>query len=185
MDGPATLTTRRLQLRPLGPDDAGAIVDGLAEWDVVRWLAVVPFPYGRADADTFLASPEAAPGRAWAICDSGGVRGVVSLGEELGYWLARSFWGRGYVPEAASAVIDAAFADPARSRLTASHMLGNDRSARALETLGMRATGLGKLHFRALGRTLPVRRMEMTRNVWRRLRDSSRSSIAGSKETVT
>lgn len=163
----ATLMTERLLLRPFRASDAAAVARAVENYDVARWLAVVPFPYSRADAAAFLASPAAEPRRAWAICDAGGLVGAVSIVGDLGYWLARDAWGRGYGCEAGRAAVDAAFADRGRRRLAASHMVGNDRSARVLEKLGFRAVGTEERYFRALGQYVPVRAMEMTRAEWR------------------
>lgn len=166
----AHLTTERLVLRPLRLDDADAIVAGVGNYDVAKWLAVVPFPYDRDDAEAFLASTAAEPRRTWAICDQGGLCGVISAQDELGYWLGRSSWGQGYAREAAEAVRDAVFADPTRKRLTVSHMVGNHRSEKVIRALGFRAVGTTRRRFKALGQDAETALYEMTRAEWRRLR---------------
>ncbi len=175
----ATLRTARLVLRPFRTEDAEDIAAAVANYDVARWLAVIPFPYGRVDAEAFLGSTAAEARRSWAVCNADGLVGAISVSGELGFWLARPFWGRGYLTEAGAAVVDAAFADPSRHHLVASHMIGNDRSARVLEKLGFRQTAIETRHFVALGQEAPVRRLVMTRREWRRLRGRSRWSIAG------
>ena len=55
---------------------------------------------------------------------------------ELGYWIGRAYWGQGLIPEAAAAVIDAAFAVKSRRRLWCAHFEGNDRSRRVIEKCG-------------------------------------------------
>ncbi|RVT82598.1 N-acetyltransferase [Rhodobacteraceae bacterium CCMM004] len=162
-----TLTTPRLTLRPLGPEDAEALVAGVGNYDVSRWLAVVPYPYGRADAEAFLASSAAAPGRAWAICDDDGLQGVIAGHSELGYWLARPAWGKGYVTEAGDAVIDRWFADPRAPDLTSGHFEDNARSRRVLEKLGFAESGQGTREARALAQTVAARDMVLTRAAWR------------------
>ncbi|WP_375261352.1 GNAT family N-acetyltransferase [Palleronia sp.] len=174
----AHLTTERLVLRPLRPDDADAVVAGVGNYDVAKWLAVVPFPYDRSDAESFLASTAAEARRTWAICDASGLCGVISAQDELGYWLARSAWGRGYAREAAEAVRDAVFADPTRKRLTVSHMVGNDRSEKVIRYLGFRAVGATRRRFRALGQDAETVLYEMTRAEWRRLRRAAQRDRA-------
>jgi RimJ/RimL family protein N-acetyltransferase len=163
----ATMKTERLLLRPFRPEDAAAVAAAVANYDVSRWLAVVPFPYSLADAAVFVVSPAAAARRTWAICDGSGIVGAVSVDGELGYWLVRNAWGRGYGTEAARAAMGAAFADSTRTGLEASHMVGNDRSARVLEKLGFRPTGMERRHFCALGQDVPVRTMTISRGEWR------------------
>lgn len=133
------LQTGRLTLRPLRASDEAALVAGLNDWEVARWLAVVPFPYGVADFRAFL--PVAEPGETWAIEDDQGLAGVVGNGGALGYWLARRAWGRGYATEAVRAVLAAHFADPAAGAVASGHFEGNVRSANVLTKLGFRITG--------------------------------------------
>jgi RimJ/RimL family protein N-acetyltransferase len=64
------LRTGRLALRPLAASDEAALVAGLNDWEVARWLAVVPFRYGPADFRAFL--PPAAPGSTWVIAGARG-----------------------------------------------------------------------------------------------------------------
>ncbi|SFG05131.1 Protein N-acetyltransferase, RimJ/RimL family [Palleronia marisminoris] len=174
----AYLTTARLVLRPLYHDDAEAIVAGVGNYDVAKWLAVVPFPYDHGDAEAFLTSSAAEPRRAWAICDADGLCGVISAQDELGYWLARPVWGRGYGREAAEAARDAAFADPTRKQLSVSHMVGNHRSERLIRSLGFRPVGTTRRRFRALGQDADTALYEMTRADWRRLRRTEQQGRA-------
>ncbi len=51
---PPVLRTPRLTLRPLEMTDADAIVEGVGNYDVSRWLSVVPYPYTVEDALWFL-----------------------------------------------------------------------------------------------------------------------------------
>jgi RimJ/RimL family protein N-acetyltransferase len=181
----ATIHTDRLLLRPLVPGDAAAIVAGVGNYDVSKWLSVVPFPYSEADARAFLGSPAAQARLAWGICDDEGLQGVVSIDGEFGYWLNRRAWGRGYATEAGRAAVDAAFADPTRAELGAGYMIGNDRSAQVLAKLGFTRIGTTERMFRAFGQTAPAAVLRLTRAEWRRERGLSlrpRWSIARPSE---
>jgi RimJ/RimL family protein N-acetyltransferase len=57
---------------------------------------------------------------------------------EIGYWIGRPFWGQGYVPEAAQALIRHAFVDLGYSGIWAGCFEGNEQSERVMEKLGMR-----------------------------------------------
>ena len=46
----AALTTKRLQLRPPVAADATAITAILNDFEISKWVSVVPVPYTRADA---------------------------------------------------------------------------------------------------------------------------------------
>ena len=133
------LQTGRLTLRPLLASDEAALVAGLNDWKVARWLAVVPFPYGPQDFRDFLGQAE--PGETWVIEDGEGLAGVIGNEGALGYWLARRAWGRGYATEAARAVLAAHFADPAAGPVDSGHFEGNARSVNVLTKLGFHVTG--------------------------------------------
>lgn len=59
----------------------------------------------------------------------------------LGYDLQSAFWNRGYMSEAASAVIDFGFNDLKINRIEADVMIGNHLSERLLSKLGFRNEG--------------------------------------------
>jgi RimJ/RimL family protein N-acetyltransferase len=60
---------------------------------------------------------------------------------ELGYWIARTFWGRGYATEACTALI-AIGRSLGLERLEGSHFLDNPASGRVLEKLGFAPSGI-------------------------------------------
>ncbi len=55
---------------------------------------------------------------------------------ELGYWLGRPFWGRGYMPEAARALLRHGFEDLAMRAIWCGYYDGNLKSKRVQEKLG-------------------------------------------------
>ncbi|WP_284165454.1 GNAT family N-acetyltransferase [Frigidibacter sp. SD6-1] len=165
------LQTGRLTLRPLEASDEAAVVAGLNDWDVTRWLAVVPFPYGPADFRTFLSIAE--PGETWAIEDRTGFVGVIGNEGALGYWFARHAWGRGYATEAARAVLAAHFEEPEATMIESGYFDGNSRSANVLTKLGFRIAGykIRRTVARPDEDTLSCR-MELTRESWSAARPS-------------
>ncbi len=164
--------TQRLLLRPGWAQDAPALQRGLADEGIVRNLARVPWPYGLDDARAFLAS-ERRPDEASLLIfrrtgadpeligSIGFARG--SDGErELGYWIARPHWGRGYATEAGRAVVDIAHNALRLPRLKAAHFMDNPASGRVLHKLGFRPTGRVASQFSA-GRnaSVPCRLFEL------------------------
>jgi len=55
---------------------------------------------------------------------------------ELGYWLGKPFWGRGYVPEAAREIIRHGFEDLGMNVIWCGYYEGNRKSERVQEKLG-------------------------------------------------
>ena len=55
---------------------------------------------------------------------------------EIGYWIARPFWGQGYIPEAVLRLLEGCFARPETQRVWCAHFAGNDKSRRVIEKCG-------------------------------------------------
>jgi len=143
--------TPRLLLRPGFPEDAPALASAIGDELIVRNLATAPWPYRMRDAEAFLASPRdpvlpsllmfERTGGALELVGSCGLGRRPSGAVEMGYWVARPFWGRGYATEAGRALIDIARA-LALPSLEGSHFLDNPASARVLEKLGFAPVGI-------------------------------------------
>lgn len=57
---------------------------------------------------------------------------------ELGFWLAKPFWGRGLMPEAVNEILRHAFEDCGMSRVWCAYYDGNAKSKRVQEKCGFR-----------------------------------------------
>lgn len=55
---------------------------------------------------------------------------------ELGYWIGEPFWGRGYMPEAARALMKRGFETLGMNKIWCGYYDGNERSKRVQEKLG-------------------------------------------------
>jgi RimJ/RimL family protein N-acetyltransferase len=163
--------TPRLLLRPGFPEDAPALAKAIANRAIVRNLAVVPWPYRLRDAEAFLASPRDPVLPSFLIFERTGAApelvGSCGLGRrpsgavEMGYWIARSHWGRGIATEACKALIDIA-RTLGLGRLEASHFLDNPASGRVLEKLGFEPTGIVAPRMScARGEDVPARLMRL------------------------
>ena len=148
--------TERLLLRPGWTEDAPALARAIADEQVVRNLATAPWPYALADAEAFLAAPRDPAMPSFLITErtDGAPRivGACGLGRrpsgavEMGYWIARQHWGKGFATEASRALIDIAKALKL-PRLEASHFVDNPASGRVLEKLGFVATGMSAARY--------------------------------------
>lgn len=146
--------TPRLKLRPPHQGDAVRIASLINEFDVARMLTRVPFPYALADAEGFVGMVEAKdPDReqSFAIEHADfGVIGVVGFHlesgaelalPELGYWLGRTFWGRGFATEAATALLRWAAESWGKRAVVAGHFADNTASGAVLCKAGFLYTG--------------------------------------------
>ena len=57
---------------------------------------------------------------------------------ELGYWLGKPFWGRGYMPEAATEMLRHGFEDLGMTTIWCGYYDGNEKSKRVQEKIGLR-----------------------------------------------
>ena len=170
MDQRTALQTERLVLRPLTPDDIPDIVAGLNDYDVSKWLTVVPYPYTPADAAEFLTHLETrgAFDGFGLTRDGGPVMGVVGIDNSLGYWLARAHHGHGYMSEAAKALVGHWFTATGADALTSGHFEGNVASASILAKLGFRHTHDEQVTSRAQGKAVTIHQMRLARHDWAR-----------------
>ena len=161
-----TLRTPRLTLRPLTQTDADDIVAGVGNFDVSKWLGVVPYPYDRADALDYIDRVEAAGAPVWGIHDADGLIGIVSTTHELGYWLARRVWRNGYGFEAAHAALAHWFQDPGHEDILSGHFFGNDRSRAVLQALGFEDVAQRTRYAKSLSQEVSSYEMRLSRQVF-------------------
>ncbi|MBL0001143.1 MAG: GNAT family N-acetyltransferase [Sphingomonadales bacterium] len=159
--------TERLLLRPGWAEDAAPLAAAIGDEAILTKLAKAPSPYKLADAQEFLGYDRREGDADFLIiARTGGAPrliGGVGLhpdGEdlELGYWIARPYWGLGFATEAARAVIDIARHTLRRPRLVSGHFIDNPASGRVLSKLGFKPTGDIVARFcRARGHAVPSR----------------------------
>jgi RimJ/RimL family protein N-acetyltransferase len=170
-----TIRTERLLLRPLRTGDSEALLAQFANWEVIRWLGTPPWPYGRGDAASFIAlqisrRPDVTGYLAITLDNVliGGVeagRGDATSPRSpiLGYWLAQSRWGRGYMTEAVRAYIARVYATLAIDTIYSGAFVGNEASLRVQDKLGFVRTGESLVYCRPRGEKLPHVNTELTR----------------------
>lgn len=155
--------SERLFLRPGFAEDWRELHDAIADKAIVRNLATAPWPYGEEDARRFSARAQDPRYPHFLLTlpteQGAALVGCAGLGEregeaELGYWIARPFWGQGFATEAATAVLEIARMLGHR-RVTASHHHDNPASGRVLRKAGFRPTGAVELRY-CLGRGASV-----------------------------
>lgn len=153
MTAPESLLTPRLALRKPRPEDAGFIFASYGrDSEVTRYLTWRPHPSVRdaeAAVQRFLEGWQRGTTFSWLIFDreTGELAGSLAArkdetGFNLGYLLARSYWGRGLMVEAIEAVVNWAFTDPTVFRIWAICDCENGASARVLEKAGFQREGV-------------------------------------------
>lgn len=90
---------------------------------------------------------------------------------ELGYWLGKPFWGRGYMPEAAKEILRHGFEDLGMNVIWCGYYDGNQKSKRVQEKLGFtyhhtcQKVPVPQMHEVRVGHT-----NQMTKEQWEKVR---------------
>lgn len=163
------LETERLLLRPFRPADIDPYAEMCADSEVMEFLNATGSPISRADAwrqlAMYLGHWELRGFGTWAVEERGTGAFVGRVGlhfpegwpdRELGWTIARKFWGRGYASEAARAAIAHAFGTLGWTHLVSLIHPNNHRSARLAERLGYHVHGAAEV----VGLRLSVYRLE-------------------------
>jgi RimJ/RimL family protein N-acetyltransferase len=158
-----TITTARLTLRPHRMSDADAIAQSLGDFEVSRMLARVPAPYDRQDATEWLAVATTDLNEGWSFAITAGDDvhiGCVSFercgdGWELGYWLNRFYWKRGYMSEAVHGATARFLMRMPGTDIHSGIFADNLASLRVQEKTGFRITGCSDMFSVARGAMVP------------------------------
>ena len=141
-----TLETERLILRPWREDDAEDLYTYACDPEVgppAGWPPHASVANSREIIRTVLSAPDT-----FAVCLKASDKPIGSIGfhrkdlakgedeYELGYWIGKTFWGQGLIPEAAREMLRYAFEDLGMSRIWCGYYDGNEKSRRVQEKLG-------------------------------------------------
>ncbi len=174
-----SLTTGRLVLAPVKTTHARALHPLIDDWEVVRMLAVLPWPVPLESVETFAASQERGEGDedALSVLLGGMPIGVAAVKRpgtgspprkmpRLGYWVGRPHWGRGYGTEAVAALVGYAFRRYAADTVGAGVFTDNPASRRLLEKLGFARVGGYPVACVSRGAQVRVDNMHLPRARW-------------------
>jgi RimJ/RimL family protein N-acetyltransferase len=150
---PVTLTTERLLLRTVGPQDTDAVYAAAQDPEIQRWTTI-PSPYLREHAELFV--EQIAPG-GWrdasmftfgVFLPSGELAGMLgltmrSLGvAEVGFWATKEHRGNGYITEATLRAAHWAFTHLSVDRVEWRAEVGNAGSRAVAERAGFTIEGV-------------------------------------------
>ena len=143
-----TLTTSRLLLHEIMPNDQAFIFKGLSHPDVIPFYGVRydSFEAAAVQMEWYQKMVAEGTGLPWKISlmQTGETIGVISVylyqpehqKAEIGFWLLPQFWNKGFALEALNAVTSYWKAERGLHRLEAFVEEGNDRSSKLLENAG-------------------------------------------------
>jgi len=145
--------SERLILRDLRLSDARRFSMFVNDWDIARMTGSIPYPMPVLSAEVKILTMQSQRRRGLAYpyaitLDGQDIIGVMDLFRrseeadyELGYWVARPFWGLGYAKEAAQALISEAVRSLGVSKIVAGVFADNPASMRVLRKIGFKTIG--------------------------------------------
>jgi ribosomal-protein-alanine N-acetyltransferase len=162
----------QVHLSEVRPSDKDALIAHLNDRDIYDRTLRIPFPYTEASADEWLAlvariaEQQGRPVH-WAIrtaddaligaCGFDGFQVGKSHRAEVGYWLAKPFWGRGIMTAVVQRVCGYAFEEFGLVKIIAHVASYNPASARVLEKCGFQQEGFLRKHFLKDGQFIDAR----------------------------
>ncbi|HMN68518.1 MAG TPA: GNAT family N-acetyltransferase [Bdellovibrionales bacterium] len=169
-------------LTEIQDSDKAAIIDGLQEKEIYRQTFSIPYPYGDAEADWFLArmrekrSSETKPTTlAIRLAKTNKLIGVFGFHDfepsghkaEIGYWLGKEHWGSGILTKVTGKAVEYAFSELGVTRIFAKVFSRNKASIRVLQKVGFQHEGLLRNDSMKDGELLDVDLFGLLKNEYR------------------
>lgn len=153
------LTTDRLMLRELTTADGPEVRRMAGEREVACNALNMPYPYLEGMAEEWIESldKDFQAGRSvvFGVCllKENKLAGAIGLTiqkqyriAEMGYWIGREYWNKGYCTEAVRTVLNYAFDELSLHKVYANYFANNKASGRVMEKAGMHFEAVLKSH---------------------------------------
>ena len=141
---PIIIQTERLNLKKIEQKDLNQLIKNLNNWNIVKWLVNVPYPYTINDAKNWMDKTIKEELTLNIYLNNSLIGGITidSRSEDnknvLGYWLVEDHWGKGYVSECSKSLISYFFSNYSEKKIIASHIIDNEKSKKILIGLGFK-----------------------------------------------
>lgn len=167
-------------MRPFTFEDAAGVQRLAGDPAIADVTLNIPHPYEDGIAEAWIGTHkqvfEEGQGVVFAVAlaASDELVGCISLTgissrfrrAEMGYWMGKPYWNRGYASEAARALIGYAFQDLGLHRVFATHLVRNPASGRVMQKAGMTYEGTLREHAGKEGRLEDLALYGILRHEW-------------------
>ncbi|MDE1859521.1 MAG: GNAT family N-acetyltransferase [Candidatus Micrarchaeota archaeon] len=159
------LETKRLILRDWNKNDIDDLIDGLNNYDVSKWLTLVPYPYTKKDAKNWIthclkeSNKKKNRDYHFAIELKSEKKVIGSIGVDKinkfhglahgGYWINEKYHKMGYGTEALGAKLKFVFNRLKLRRIESGFLKGNIPSLKLQRKFGFKVEGLRRKGFRS------------------------------------
>ncbi|WP_026462299.1 GNAT family N-acetyltransferase [Adhaeribacter aquaticus] len=160
------IDTSRLLLRGFVPEDAPLVQKLAGDKDVAFNALNIPYPFPAESAAVWISThkKEFAQHKSaiFAIETTSnqefiGAVGLTTISEinntaEMGYWLGKSYWNKGFASEAIAALIIFGFEEYKLNKIFATHLKRNAASGKVLMKNGFQVEGILRQHIKHFGK---------------------------------
>lgn len=151
-----------IRISPIRDTDRGAYLEHLKAREIADQTLRIPYPYTEMDVDEWMRIVRsqreergadvvfAIRNREQYLIGGIGYDDVIpgrSFKAEIGYWLAKPYWGRGIMTLAVKGMVDFAFNEWKLTRISAAVMAFNTGSCRVLEKCGFQVEGIAPKYY--------------------------------------
>jgi [ribosomal protein S5]-alanine N-acetyltransferase len=148
--------TERLNLRPFQLTDSLQVQELVKDGEIAETTTIFPYPLPDGYANEWIHSTHKAMGKGesfhFAIINNQNILiGCIYLfinkrhnKGEIGYWLGKPFWNKGYCTEAGEVIIKFGFEELGLNRIYADAFTKNPASSKVMQKLGLKYEGLLK-----------------------------------------
>lgn len=181
------LETQRLILRPFTLADAPDVQRLAGERDIAAVTQNIPHPYKDGMAEQWIATHSSAlqngTGITFAIVlrENDLLCGAIGLGinkannnAELGYWIGKPYWGRGYCTDAARSLLQYGFETFELHRIHSGHFSHNPASGRVMQKIGMKYEGCRRQYVFKWGNYVDLELYGILKSEWKQKNEETR-----------
>ena len=142
-------TDRLILRKAISKQDKILLVSQIGDWEVVKWLANVPYPYTYNDCEDYFLISDSNQYALNIFLDNKLIGGVSLTLDgdnyyDLGYWLGKDYWGKGYATESSKKLLEYALEKLNSPKIKSGYFVDNLSSGNVLKKLGFKEVGIEK-----------------------------------------
>jgi RimJ/RimL family protein N-acetyltransferase len=142
-------TDRLILRKAISGQEKISLVSQIGDWEIVKWLVNVPYPYTYDDLEDYL-----------LISDSNQFDLNIFLGNQLigrvgltldgdnyydlGYWIGKDYWGKGYATESSKKLLEYVLDKLDSPKIKSGYFVDNFSSWNVLKKLGFKEVRVEK-----------------------------------------
>ena len=137
---PEIHTDRLILRKAISKQDKISLVSQIGDWEVVKWLANVPYPYTYNDCEDYLLISDSNQFALNIFLNNKLIGGVsLTLDDDnyydLGYWIGKDYWGKGYATESSKKLLEYILCQLNSPKIKSGYFVGNFVSGNVLKKL--------------------------------------------------